>query len=381
MVKYPLQHVWINKRVKNWTWAVLVLWTMSFLGGVSAQETATQPESTDIPTLVGSVIQSDYVLETGDVVQVSDTNMGTLSESAVILNDGSISLPLIRRFQMGGKTVGQVIHELNEAYKTYFKNPAISVNVIHQRPVRVYVTGAVANPGVYVSGNAIGDAKNVLLRLGTADMQVRHVRLYLADALMLAGGVNLNANVRDVKIIRDNQVIHVDLWDLMKNGNTLQDFPLRDHDVIEISALAPEQLVRDEAWETVAKSNLSNNTFEVNVLGAVKNPGVYKVNAQDTAVKAITQAGGFADLADQDQVYVVRANSAGQVFRKRINLQDRKLMGKNAKVDWVKLLPNDVVFVDDSEGKKALRVGVTLFDRASNAASFAFFNRLIRWDN
>lgn len=332
------------------------------------------------PNLVGSVVQSDYLLSAGDSISIEDTVMGEISENTRILTDGTINLPLVGRIQIGGHSLSQAAALLNNEYKKFYVNPDIAVKITFQHPTRIYVNGAVANPGVYVSGKNFRPENLELADPGTANTQNIYYRLYLTDALIMAGGLSFNANIRDVKVIRsqpDAKTIHVDLWDLFGNGNVVQDFPLRDNDVIEISELPKEMVVMDAQWDTITKTNISLGMFSVNVVGAVRTPGTYEVKAHDTVLKAIAKAGGFDELANKKEVYILRANSAGQVFKRKLNLSDKFLVAESTGEDFGRLLPNDVILVDESGAKKAGKFAQGLLNRATTAAMLPLFNQII----
>jgi polysaccharide export outer membrane protein len=268
---------------------------------------------------------------------------------------------------------------LNEKYAKYFTDPSIVLQIMNQRPVRIYVTGAVANPGVYISGKNTASEHGSNEALGDVGSALFY-RMYLADSLIIAGGLNYNANVGNILIHRtfpQPMTIHVNLWDLFQNGNLIQDIPVRDQDVIEVLEIPDDQLVMNEQWEELTHTNLSENRFKISVLGAVKQPGSFMVKTEDTILTAVTQAGGFSDLADHKNVYVLRTLSNGQVVKRQLNLNDKALIGKKPFEQWARLMPNDVVYVDESGGKKAVNLAEGIATRATGAAILPILNRVL----
>jgi len=319
-------------------------------------------------------------LAAGDVIDVQDTVMGVLVKSGNILSDGSISLPLVGRVAMAGMTVAQARQDLTERYKQFYTEPQISLRIAKRHPVRVYLTGAVANPGVYISGkDTRPEALKNQAALGEFNQQFRFYRLYLADALIMAGGLNYNANVRDILIHRrypTQQVLHVNVLELFQGGNTVQDIALQDQDVVEVSALPENTLVLDAAAQAFERSNLNSDEFKISVIGAVTKPGGYTLHRSDNVLSAIAKAGGFTPVANPGRVYVLHATEKGQLTHREINMQDKKLLGKRPIAEWTALLPNDVVFVDESGARKAAFYGRDLFlDRIAVAAMFPFFSK------
>lgn len=336
-----------------------------------------------LPTSQTPGVDGTYILGTGDEISVEDVTMGKLTTGQTkILADGTVDLPLIGEVSISGMSLDDAQAYLNKLFGAYYVNPAISIQVIYQHPLRVYVEGAVNNPGVYVSGKSVKATNNDKYQLGSANVHYTFYQFYLTDALIEAGGLSYNADLSDIEVHRTYptpQIIHVNLWELLKAGSIVQDLPLREHDIITVHKLAKDAVANSADAKLLSKTNLGVNLFSVNVIGAVGQPGAYQVSSKDNILDVIAQAGGFSSIADQKKVFVLRTNAAGQVFKKQINATDPRLMGKG-KPDWIALLPEDVVFVDDSTGKKAGNLALKLFDKATGAAMLPFFNQLIRND-
>lgn len=346
------------------------------LGQLAGLENTSSPSS---PNLVGGVVETDYILDSGDLLYIKDENMGELEKGAKILNDGTIALPLVGQVQVSGLSLEKAEELINEKYRKYFQKPAITVTIAVQRPVRVYITGAVTTPGIYLSGKHMNTATNAQTTLGDSNLQLMYYRMYVSDAIILAGGLKPNANVQDIVIQRTYpkpQVIHINLMDLLSNANIIQDLPLNDKDVVIIQELPQEQIVMNAQWQTFSRSNLSHTAFKVNVLGAVTNPGMYEIRSNDTALSAIASAGGFNEVADQNAVFILRTNSAGQVFKRRLDLKDKQMLASKSLEEYAMLLPNDVVFVDESAAKKGVKTGERILTQASGAAIFTIINRM-----
>jgi polysaccharide export outer membrane protein len=339
----------------------------------------------DTPVLNVTMPDSSYILGAGDELEVEDVNIGKLTTGRTkILADGSVDLPLIGEITLAGLSMDAAQVLLNEKYKTYYLEPAITIQILTPHPVRVYVRGAVNNPGVYVSGKNTRPSGNGRYALGSSSVHFFSHQFYLTDALIEAGGVTHNADLKDVVIQRtfpQPQTIHVNLWALMKLGETIQDLPLHEQDIIQVSSLPKNDLVHQDEWKQISGTNITQNLFPVNVIGAVKQPGSYQISGTDNVLQAIAMAGGFSELANQSNIYVLRTNAAGQVFKTQVNASDSRMMGRNhgkkGRQEWMALLPEDVIFVDESTGKKALEASRNLFDRATGAAMLPFFNSIV----
>lgn len=320
-----------------------------------------------------------YPLSAGDVVTIGDVTVGALVQNAPIASDGSLMLPLVGRVHLAGLSVTEARQRLNRDYSRYYVSPQITVQLKRQHPLRIYVTGGVAHAGVYISGKNLLPDSSGTASLGNYNNQFWASRLYLTDALMMAGGLSANADARDIRIRHaraPQETIHVNLLDVLANHETARDISLSDQDVIEVPELPENQLVQNDDWQAFAHSNLTRRQFKVNVLGAVARPGFLEVQASDTIFTALAKAGGFTAVADTGHVFILRTLHNGQILRQELNLSDKKLMGHQPLTQWAALRPDDVIFVDDSTAKKTAQLGTGLMDRSATAALFPLFNRL-----
>lgn len=77
------------------------------------------------------------------------------------------------------------------------------------------------------------------------------------------------------------------------------------------------------------------------ILGEVKNPGVYPIVNQLSVLKALGEAGGLTQNADQKRILLIRKNNVGEVYE--IDLKSI-LENGNLDQDYV-LQNNDLIFV------------------------------------
>lgn len=346
---------------------------------IPAQESLLNaPLNSAQPAISGKITQTDYLLGAGDLLDIDDAVMGSMIRNGRLLSDGGINLPLIGKVLLGGLSLPQARERLSLKYAQYFTQPRLTIRLVQQHPLRVYVTGAVANPGMYLSGKDLRPENLPQAQLGSSAQNLRFSKLYLTDALILAGGLSQNANVRDVRIHRslpESRTEHVNLMALFSQGNPLQDLSLQDQDVIEVEPLPENTLIRDRDWETFTRNNVATGAFKVSVLGSVTKPGAYPVQSADTVLTAIAKAGGFSDEADRKRIMILHTTEQGQVIYREMDLRDKKLLATHSLESWAGLLPDDVVFVNDSNARKLARFGKDLVvDRASYALLFPLFN-------
>jgi polysaccharide export outer membrane protein len=122
----------------------------------------------------------DYLLQAGDVVSVSVWREPDLDRKLLIRPDGGISFPLAGDLTAAGQTIAQLTENLAKKLSQFIPNPVVTVDLQENLGNRIYVTGRVTKPGVYL----INQDVNVL------------------QALAIAGGLTPFADRDDIKILR-----------------------------------------------------------------------------------------------------------------------------------------------------------------------------------
>ena len=357
-----------------------------------AQETQAphnQPANLQVELTAGTAQPNEYILDVGDEIRIEDTITGNLTslditngqaanDTTHISDEGLVDLPLIGPMRLSGLSISAAQSLLNRRYADLLQQPNITIQVVSQRPIRVYVQGAVNHPGIYINGKNTQPENKDHAALGGTDATEIYAQYHLTDALIQAGGLKANANYQDIRIFRgfpDPQILHVNLWQLFQQGESAGDISLEAHDRIEVPILPASQLAFSDDWKSISRTNLGVGLFQISVIGAVKQPGTYPLSAMDNAIGAIAQAGGFSPTANQKSVYLLRSNEQGQVFKKQLDASDARLMGQNSSI-WPSLLPGDVIFVDEASGRQALALGKVLIDRTAGASLLPFFSSL-----
>ncbi len=129
----------------------------------------------------------DYKIGSGDVLVISVWKNEDLTREAIVLPDGTISLPLIGKIDAADRTVDELSQELVEKLKPFVNNPVIAVSVKAINSLNIYVIGRVNMPGRF----ALFSNVDVL------------------QALSMAGGPNSYADKKNIRIFRK------------ENGNTV----------------------------------------------------------------------------------------------------------------------------------------------------------------
>ncbi len=295
--------------------------------GVTPELTAVaQPQPTAEAAQVGArgsgavqaLTDDAYILGPGDVLGLQIFDAPELSGNLDVLNDGSVSLPLIGSVRVVGLTLSQAQQWFSTLMARQLQRPELLLRVARPRPIRVALVGEVERPGIYsltTSETAQTEGGPALSLSGLPTV---------VDAIQKAGGITLNANLRQVQLQRRlpgdaplYKRARLDLLALIREGDQQQNPFLFDGDTIRVGKA--EQPV-EEAVE-VAAANLSPQQIQVNVVGEVVSPGRIQVPASLPLVQAVLAAGGpRAGRASDSNVELIRINRNGTAARQRFRL-------------------------------------------------------------
>ena len=250
-----------------------------------------------------NVDPSDYMLGSGDLLQVEVFGVKELEAKVRVSSRGYITLPLLNQVEVKGLSAREAEVKIEKLYKVkYIKNPHVSVFVKEHFSQRITLVGQVRNPGTY-------------------DYPTK---LKLLDVLALAGGLadkaGRSVHVRRIgETRRDGKSFLVDLDMLIKKGKTELNIEINGSDVIFVP----------EAGVFFAD-------------GAVRKPGVYNIKRDMILQEAILIAGGLAPYADKDVLTLIRQHEDGQ--REVIELD----LKKNVDSKQLQIQDRDVIIAKDS---------------------------------
>lgn len=111
---------------------------------------AVAPKSTTVGDPYGDPVTSaaSYLLDTGDVLRITVYNDAQLTNSYGIDDAGYISMPLVGRIAVRGRTVSQTAAVVTARLaEGYLRDPNVAVEVVQYRPF--YIQGEVKNAGQF----------------------------------------------------------------------------------------------------------------------------------------------------------------------------------------------------------------------------------------
>ncbi len=278
--------------------------------------------------------ENNYILGPGDRVRVDVYGAPEYGGDFVLLPDGTISLPITGQIALSGLTLPGASEAIAQRYSPYLRSPTVSLVPTALRPLQVGVVGAVERPGTYTV--PVQDSGAITFPT-------------LTDALRLAGGVSSQADVRQIEVYRpdrfgQSQVLQVNLWDLLKDGNMSGDVVLRSGDTIAIPVatnLDPAEAVQ------LGDANFSPEAVTVYVVGEVDRPGPVQVSPNTPLNQVLLAAGSFdTRRANNNTVELIRLNRDGSVNQRRVAID----LSDGANEETNPLLREDDVLVVDRSG-------------------------------
>ena len=94
-------------------------------------------------------IKSEYILGPGDNLNIYFEGLNLFTNTYMISLEGYLILPELGNFYASGLTLVELKNVLLEKYKEYVIDPSIEITINSYRPVSVYLSGEVKNPGLY----------------------------------------------------------------------------------------------------------------------------------------------------------------------------------------------------------------------------------------
>jgi polysaccharide export outer membrane protein len=137
--------------------------------------------------------QGEYVIAANDKLSIQILGGNDVNGDFIVSQQGTISLPLIGAEKAAGLTEKLLMKKLTERYTAFIKAPVVSVGVIGYESYKVFITGDVRRPGVFVfqdkttllqgiaTAGGLGDfAKGqiVLHRIGKKGLVEKYVTTY-----------------------------------------------------------------------------------------------------------------------------------------------------------------------------------------------------------
>ncbi len=309
----------------------------------------------------------EYRVSVGDSLSVDVLYAPEFKQDNIpVRSDGTATFKAIGQINVADRSLSEVNNLVKEALKELIREPIVTVSVGKSQSRSVFLLGSFQKPGMYEVSSGSGDATT---------NSVTRSNFTLTNVISNAGGVSANADISSIQVERKHsgEVITVDYWKVLENGDYTQDVVIQSGDSIRVPEL-PRMSLDDESFEKLLKSPIGPKSIPVRVIGELTTPGTYELTSDSPyLMTAVAKAGGYEDSARVKEIEIRRMTNDNEFKTFKINPNN---------YDWV-LRPNDVVFVNKTKMAKAAVKGRQVDDStgpiqntmSSIVSSLFFFGR------
>lgn len=383
---------------RSWCYATAGLLVL-MVGGVCtcAQTVLGTPQETNdrIKALAATAryIPHDYIIGSGDTISIDVFDVKELSRDLLVSQTGTIGIPLIPvRLQVKGLTETQAERKIAEVLQAngLVNHPEVSVSVKTRKSKPITVVGAVPHPMVYQAERPV-TLLEVLAEAGGVSPDA-------GDTAIVTRPTSEPLDSSPAPAIGNEDVIAPSGQDRIPPSSPNNNAPASGGSVVgpsqAVTGIAPvtpapntnfpsaEVATKDAPVPTLPPAMSDTITVNLNqlmesgdpvnniilqagdivtvphagivyVLGAVGKPGGFVLandRAQMTTLKMLALAGGLNHTAKSSHAVIIRRDRQGQQHEQMVDL--KKVVERKA--EDVRLEASDVLYVPDSNAKKAL---------------------------
>ncbi|MDD5272006.1 MAG: polysaccharide biosynthesis/export family protein [Methylovulum sp.] len=238
------------------------------------------------------------------------------SAGNVVGEDGTIFYPYVGIVKAAGRTVEDIRGELTNKLSKYIEQVQLDVRVTSYRSQRVYVVGEVKQPGILL---------------------VKDIPLTVLEAINGAGGLNTEADLRNISLTRDGKVYSINLLALYEGGDISQNVMLKHGDVLNV----PDNSLN----KIFVLGDIATGGGGANAPGGARSIVMNK--GRITLTEAISDAGGVSQsTSDAARIFVFRSGiKKPEIYHLNAKSPDAFLLA-----DRFPLQPRDVIYIDRAEG-------------------------------
>lgn len=207
-----------------------------------------------------------YVIGPGDEIDVKFQGNIDLAIRLTVDRNGQITIPKIGSLMISGVVYENLEKTIRDSVLRIYRGVEVNATLGKMKSIKIFMVGDAKKPGAHiVPGYST-----------------------LIGAIFDAGGPSVLGTMRDIKLIRDGNVISkIDLYDFIMNGKSSGDIYLRNGDVIKIAKVASR----------------------VAVIGAFDKSGIYELNGATESVAAVlSYGGGLGALSTPYKIHLERVD-------------------------------------------------------------------------
>ncbi|MCQ9200636.1 MAG: polysaccharide biosynthesis/export family protein [Prochlorococcus marinus CUG1437] len=284
-----------------------------------------------------------YILGPGDVIsmQVSE-DLPELDTSLSIDGEGTVSINRLNRIYVSGLTIKELTDILNVEFKKFVYEPNVKLSINQYRPVKIFISGEVENPGLHVLPGASSPAETIEnfnlkevskneqinnKQTNNSNLKIDQVGLSnnvffpsVIDALRKAGGITMYSDLENIEITRKNSIsdgggrvtTNINIIDALDLKDLTQNIRVLDGDTIQVNRT---NIPAIKQISKALKSNINPKFINVALAGRVESPGPLTINKSASLNDAITLAGGLKVL--RGKIRFIRYENDGNIDQRK----------------------------------------------------------------
>lgn len=242
---------------------------------------------------INSAVSPSYLIGNGDELSVDVWGASQQSYQLPVDRNGNINIPNIGIISVGGLSLEAATNKIKSKLVLIYRDlesstprTFASVTIGEIKAIKVNVIGEVFAPGTYT----LSGASTVF------------------NALYLAGGPNPSGSFREIKLLRDGNLIsQLDVYDYLINGNSAVNVSLRNADVILVSPYANRIIME----------------------GELKRKGLFEAKDNETVADMVKYAGGFTENAYTHRLQLYRKTGRDMLFKDVLNSEAKTTPTQN----------------------------------------------------
>lgn len=259
----------------------------------------------------GTINIDDYLLGPGDRLRISLWGDMPTSFSTVVTPEGTILLPTVGSMDVQGLTLSTVKRMVKEQLLKRYRNVEITTTLVQLRNMRIPVTGAVRNPGIFIASSA-DRVSQVIAKAG--------------GFIKKSETSKIQASKRRVQVLHwDGSVSYADIQRYKVTGDLTSNPVVRDGDVIYVP-------VRED------------NINLCGIFGAVRAPGHFEYVPGDKLTDLIALAHGLTLHADSLSAEIVRFGP-DHVSTFTVPADLSLVFSPESEIHDIPLMPDDRIYI------------------------------------
>jgi len=255
----------------------------------------------------------EYRIGPLDEIRINSHIGEKVTETTItVTSRGKITYSFVDDLDVVGLTPSELDEILTSRLSRYIKMPRIEVWMKSFKSKCVTVLGEFASlrsiMGVAESGRIFLEGKTTIM-----------------DLIAMAGGYTEDADIKNVKLVRNGKPYIINLYDIIEKGDESRNIIIDAGDMLDIPSLP-------EFGESVY------------VMGEVNSQGIYPLKGARDILAAITLAGDVTSLAKEENTLVVR----GYPYTEKplVMMTDLKALFRKADLEQnIRLKEGDLVYV------------------------------------